>query len=121
MIKLSLKKHIPNIFFLGGIFIIVIIFISYSKDFIYSRKINNEIQTLENKLLTLQTKNLELNKFIKYLDSEAYAEKKARMELGMKKPGESIVVISEDNSQKDKRIIRIIYIITKNARSEKAR
>lgn len=93
MKKEKIKRHLPNIFFLGGILILAIIAFSFSKDFIRANKINVEIKGLENELTMLQQKNIELNKLLKYFDSEAYAEKKARTELGLKKPGESVVIV----------------------------
>lgn len=73
-----------------------IIAVSFSKDFIRAKKLNEEITMLENELTMLSERNTELNELIKYFDSEAYAEKKARMELGMKKPDESVIVIPEE-------------------------
>lgn len=102
--KFSIKSHLPSIFFFGGVVLLVIIAVSFTKDFLRSRKVNQEIHALENELLGLENKNIELNNLIKYFDSEVYAEKKARTELGLKKPGESVVVIpkieNEENLQK---------------------
>lgn len=97
----SIHKQLPNVFFIAGIVLLAVIFVSFSKDFVKVKKIDEEITALEDELLALQDKNIELGKFIQYLDSGAYAEKKARMELGLKKPGESVIVIPdapEENS-----------------------
>lgn len=89
-------KYIPNLFFLGGVGILTVITVSYSRDYFRAKLVDEEIIKLENELVLLQEKNVELNKLIEYLDSDAYAEKKARTELGLKKAGEGVVIISEE-------------------------
>ena len=102
--KFSIKNHLPSIFFCGGVVLLVVIAVSFTKDFMRSRKVNQEIQALEDELSGLENKNIELNNLIKYFDSEVYAEKKARTELGLKKPGESVVIIPKNENEKNLQI-----------------
>ena len=38
--------------------------------------------------------------FIKYLDSESYAEKKARTELGLKRSDEKVIIVPKGSEEK---------------------
>lgn len=99
--KFSLKNHLPSLFFLGGVILLVIIAMSFTKDFLRARKVNQEIMQLQNELSLLENKNIELNNLIQYFDSEIYAVKKARTELGLKKPGESVIVIPKNENEEN--------------------
>ncbi len=99
--KFSLKNHLPSLFFLAGVVLLVIIAMSFTKDFLRARKVNQEIMQLQNELSLLESKNIELNNLIQYFDSEIYAEKKARTELGLKKPGESVVIIPKNENEEN--------------------
>lgn len=102
--KFSFMHLIPNLFFLGGVIVFGIIVVSYSKDFIQTRQVDNEIVKLEEDIAMIQKRNVELSELIKYFDSDMYTEKKARMELGLKKPEESVVVIPhEETSVRDQK------------------
>lgn len=89
-----------NIFVFGCIIILTAIAVSFSKDYIKSQKLKNEISSLQNDISMNEKKILELSDFLKYLDSDSYAEKKARTDLGLKKPDEKVVIIPEQNDDK---------------------
>ncbi len=74
---------------------------SFGKDFIKNRQIEAEIINLNQQIYNLEKHNLELTELIKYFDSESYAERKARLELGLVKPGESTVIIPNSLAQND--------------------
>ena len=59
---------------------------------------NNNLAT--NKDKSLEKKNIELSDFIRYLDSESYAEKKARTELGLKSPDEKVIIVPKGSEEK---------------------
>lgn len=87
------KWLIYNIFIFGCIIILSVIAISFSKDYMKSQNLKHEIYSLQGDISKNEKKILELSEFLKYLDSKNYAEKKARTELGLKKPDENVVVI----------------------------
>lgn len=87
------KWLIYNTFIFGCLILLTIIAVSFSKDYLKSQKLKREIVSLQNDIAKNENKILELSEFLKYLDSESYAEKKARTELGLKKQGEKVVVI----------------------------
>ncbi|OGY44106.1 MAG: hypothetical protein A3J62_03825 [Candidatus Buchananbacteria bacterium RIFCSPHIGHO2_02_FULL_38_8] len=80
-----------------GIIILGLIAVSFIKSWNRSREVNQEVKGLEQKIQTLQKDNLELSELIKYLNSTAYIEEKARTDLGLKKEGEKTVIIPELN------------------------
>ena len=59
--------------------------------------INNEIKEMEDEVKRLEKKNSDLRKMIDYLGSNQFLEEQARLNFGLKKPGEEVVVI-KDNS-----------------------
>ena len=73
------------------IFILVSIFTAWQK----SSKINQEIASLETEIQDIEKNNLETTKLIEYFNSDVYIEEKARVDLGLKKEGEKVVVIPE--------------------------
>lgn len=66
---------------------------SFSVDFSRTRQVDQEVAALEQEITTLQTRKVELSKLLRYVDSEAYAERRARLELGLAKPGEQVLVV----------------------------
>lgn len=86
-------KFAQHAFFLVSLIILTLIIASFSKEFIQTREINQEISSLQKEIQDLEEQNRELEALIKYFDSESYAERKARMELGLKKPDEEVIII----------------------------
>lgn len=81
-----------------GLCLLIVLIYSYTKNYLSSREVNQEIKGLENKITDLRTENDKIKELIKYFDSQAYAEQKARAELSMQKPGETVVVINNDET-----------------------
>ncbi len=52
------------------------------------------IQELQTKIKNLEEQNQRLEKLIKYLESDNFVEEKARLDMGLKKEGEEVVVIT---------------------------
>ncbi len=66
---------------------------SFGQDFIRSRQVGTEVAALERQVNALETRKLELSQLMQYFDSEGYAERRARLELGLAKPGERVLVV----------------------------
>ena len=64
-----------------------------------NRQVNQEITGLEQEIGELEKNNLELKELIQYFNSTAYIEEKARLDLGLKKEGEKVVIASGQTSQ----------------------
>ena len=95
--KKAFKKNLGyNIFFLSCLLILAFVVVSFSKELMKTQEINQEIVELQGEISNLEERNVELTELLRYFDSESYAERKARMELGMKKPGESVVIVPDE-------------------------
>lgn len=100
------KKWKKKIVLIVGIIILVYSSISLFKNTKRSQEINNEIQTLEREITDLEKNNLELNELVKYFNSNAYIEEKARIDLGLKKEGEKVVVVSDNLKKRIDEVIK---------------
>lgn len=95
------KKIGFNLLFVSSLVLIVVVAISFSKDFLRIKQINNELRELEQQIAEVDGYNLEISELLKYFDTDSFAELKARTELGLKKEGEKIVIIANDELNDD--------------------
>ncbi len=81
--------------FIGGLFLIVIGFLIFSNFNIGRRRTETieRIEVLREEIQILEEKNQELRVEISRAGGEDFLEEKAREQLGLKKPGEEVVVI----------------------------
>ncbi len=98
MTKENYKKRLTyNAVFLATILILFFFIFSIAKEFFKLNKINSEIKDLESQITQIENENLELSELLKFFNSDNFAEKKARTDLGLKKPDEKIVIIPNGN------------------------
>jgi len=90
--------------FLFLLLIIIFIFVSINlvRGWKNSRQVNQEITDLKQEVKNLEKDNLELTELIEYFNSDAYIEKKARIDLGLKKEGERVVVVNNQENNPTK-------------------
>lgn len=96
-IKLSAALFNAWTFFLAVLAILILILIPLFKNIGARYKINQEIKGLESEIANTQNKNNDLNKLITYLNSDQFVEQQARENLNMKKDGEQVVVVRDNN------------------------
>ncbi|MFH1838042.1 MAG: septum formation initiator family protein [Candidatus Kuenenbacteria bacterium] len=103
--KISFWKKIffsPFFLFLG-IIILVFYFFSIGKESYRHYRINKEIRNLKQEIKELEDKKTQTKKIIQYLKTESFQERQARLELGMKKPDEKVVILpNASNETKNK-------------------
>jgi len=63
------------------------------KSLVKRAEIEREIQALQNEISKNQLQAEKLSQLIEYLNTEEFREKEARLQLGLRKPGESVVVV----------------------------
>ncbi|MBN1325731.1 septum formation initiator family protein [Candidatus Falkowbacteria bacterium] len=96
------KSIFPDLLF-SKFFLIfcVVIFLAVlfylAKGTIRTYKINTEITDLEREISHLENQNEGLAQLINYLKSDTFIEQEAKLKLGLKKPGENLVVIPQIN------------------------
>lgn len=71
---------------------------SLVKEYLRSYQIHSEIEQLRQEITTLQTENKKAGDFVEYLKTESYFEQQARIKLGLKAPGEKMIVINGSTS-----------------------
>ena len=91
------SKIISSQIFLAflGLILIILISIPLAKNLSKRYYINQEIKDIEQEIIDLESKNKDLGKLISYLESDQFVEEQARLNLGLKKKGEEVVVIKE--------------------------
>ncbi|HYC80110.1 MAG TPA: septum formation initiator family protein [Candidatus Binatia bacterium] len=61
------------------------------------REVDSEIRRLQGQADSLEKDNQQLSDLIKYLGTQEYQEKEAREKLNLKREGEEVVVLPEDD------------------------
>lgn len=87
--RLLLVVNILVISFLG---------VSLSREIVRSRAIGSEIEMLQAQADSLLAHNIDLSELKTAMQTESYIEREARLKLGMKKPGETVVVIQDETT-----------------------
>ena len=85
------------------IFLVVLFYLA--KGTVRSYKVNLEITDLENEINYLAKQNQDLGQLISYLKSDTFIEQEAKLKLGLKKPGENLVVMPQlDDAQTENNV-----------------
>lgn len=88
------KKLFFSPFFLFlGIIILIFYFFSIGKESYRHYKINKEVGSLKQEIKNLEEKKTQTKKLIQYLKTESFQERQVRLELGMKKPDEKVIIL----------------------------
>lgn len=82
-----------RLLFVVNAVILVMLGLSFGREWMRNREIRQEIARLEAQAAALGTRNLEIADLNTAFRTESFIEREARLKLGMKKPGESVVVI----------------------------
>lgn len=78
-----------------GLIVIILISIPLAKNLSRRHEINQEIRDLEAEINSIEKKNTDLKKLVKFLESDEFAEEQARLNLGLKKAGEEVAMVSD--------------------------
>ncbi|HJN85230.1 MAG TPA: septum formation initiator family protein [Patescibacteria group bacterium] len=84
-----------KMFFVVNIVILLLLGLSFGREFVRSSAISKEIGALESEKASLEEKNLSLSAYQEYLETEAFLEYEAREKFGLQRPGETQVHIEE--------------------------
>lgn len=117
-IKPKIQKIIasPKTFMVLALIVFIALIFPLSKNIGRRYRINQEIKGLEQEIKDTENKNTELQKLIEYLNSDQFVEEQARLNLGLKKPGEEVVVVkgvagspqlASEDSEKDEGVFNI--------------
>ncbi len=92
----NLFSH-PIFFTLIGLALLFLIAVPLVKNINKKKAVDKEIKELEEEIFRLETDNNDLQNFISHLNSEEFIEEQARLNLGMKKRGEEVVILKNEN------------------------
>ena len=104
---MSRKRHLGKQIFSSKILLVVslIILIFFStnlvKEIINRRDLKSEVSSLEEEINKLEGRNQELSHLIGYFESLDFVEKEARTKLNLRKPGEKIIIVADEDAEVD--------------------
>lgn len=79
--------------------IALLIVIGYTRAYYKNYLVNKQIEQIQSEIGKMEQKKIESLDILKYVMSDEFVEEKARVELNMKKPGESVAFVSPDAAQ----------------------
>jgi cell division protein FtsB len=85
----------PYFFTLGCLIILAAIILPVSKNVSQRYAVDKEISDLQKQIIEIEASNNDLAKLKSYLQSDQFAEKEARLNLGLKKKGEQVAVVED--------------------------
>ena len=88
------RNFLISILLLGAL---LVIGLNFYRSWTRTEEVNQEISQLQENIETLEQDNQEFRELIEYFNSDAYVEERARIDLGLKKPGEKVAVIPKGN------------------------
>jgi len=98
--KLRKKWHRlskAKIVIIASSILLVFLLINLTKEVLSKKQITDEISDMRKSVLMLTRENEELDSFIEEWEGGNKLEQEARLKLGLKKPGEEVVIIRRDN------------------------
>ncbi|MBI5622017.1 septum formation initiator family protein [Candidatus Falkowbacteria bacterium] len=96
-LRLSRLLHSKLFLVIGGTVLIFLI-AAFGRGFSQRYALEQQVKSLQTDINGLESKNQEFQQMIGYFDTENFTEAEARLKLGLKKPGEAVVVITQNGS-----------------------
>ena len=78
-----------------NVLVIVFLGMSLGRETVRSRSIQTQISELQAQAQALTARNIEISELRTAMQTEAFIEREARLKLGLKKPGETVVVVQD--------------------------
>ncbi|MEK7102679.1 MAG: septum formation initiator family protein [Patescibacteria group bacterium] len=101
---LVVRIFTSRFFLLGAFVVAAIIAVSFGRAYYRDYEIRQQIRGLQAKVDELERKKLESLNLLGYVKSEAYVEDVARTQLGLKKPGERVIIVNGSTTSSGPRI-----------------
>lgn len=86
-----------------NLLLVVFLGLTLGREFFRAREIQSEINKLQAQADVLASKNISLTELQTAMQTESFIEREARLKLGMKKPGEEVVVIQDGMEAKEEK------------------
>lgn len=88
----------PRTFAIIALVFLLLIFLPLAKNYSRKRLVEQEIAGIQKEIDDFEAKNKDLKEMIDYLQSDQSLEEQARLNMGLKRPGETVAVIKEDEA-----------------------
>ncbi|MFH1460862.1 MAG: septum formation initiator family protein, partial [Patescibacteria group bacterium] len=75
--------------------ILIVLAVSAGRESYRKYQLTQEIDSLKSEIEKIEGNNQQLANLMDYLKQESYLEKEARLKLNLKKPGEKVVIFSD--------------------------
>jgi cell division protein FtsB len=79
-----------------NVVILILLSLSFGREFVRNYSIQKDVAELRQTAKQLEARNLEIAEMHTQMQTESFIEKEARLKLGLKKPGERVIVVQED-------------------------
>lgn len=94
--KYSIKKFFGSkIFLFAAVLLLILIIINLGRESYRKRQLTKEVNNLKLEIERLEGSNQQFANLMDYFKEESFLEKEARLKLNLKKPGESVVILSD--------------------------
>ena len=105
------KNRLPDLFFskfflIFCVVIFLIILFGLANGTIKNYRVDSEITGLQKEIQIMENQNQDFVKLVSFLKSESFIEQEAKLKLGLKKPGENLVVIPQNDQLVDPESIK---------------
>ncbi|MCD4705458.1 septum formation initiator family protein [bacterium] len=94
------KLFFSKLFFLLSVISILFLVGVFLNGYNENRATNQNLESLKKEIEDLEKDNQEFSRLIEYFNSSSFVEKEAREKLGLKKDGEKVVAVLENNDYK---------------------
>lgn len=95
--KFPLRSRL-NLLTVAGIFLIVYLGVLVVQTIMHNYKLRQQIGKLETEIMAMRSEQEELKYRIQYYKTDAFVEKQARAKLGLKDPGESVIMLPKEQA-----------------------
>lgn len=101
-----MPEHKIRNFFASSIFLFGVFALTIFLAFVYGRayyqdyQVQTEIRNMREEVTRLEAKKLESLEVLKYVQTSAFLEAKARTEFNLAKPGENVTIVNEKTVEK---------------------
>lgn len=79
-----------------NVVVLILLSLSFGREFVRNYSIQKDVAELRQTAQQLEARNLEIAEMHTQMQTESFIEKEARLKLGLKKPGERVIVVQED-------------------------
>ncbi len=97
--QITSNKRNPRLLFFMLMGLCILFAISYASRLVENASVQMEIVAIDNSIAQTKKNQAELKAQLDFVQSDAYVEEVARDELGLAKPGDSVVIVLSDTEE----------------------